>query len=83
MEKETALKIAKVLLTVATDFWKFSGANAFDYDYWYGISPEWDVNIFWCDVDNQMEATLYPVDSEGNTKVCFADADMIFPIDKS
>jgi hypothetical protein len=37
-----------------------------DYEYWYGISDDWDVNIFSQD-DNVLHCDLYEVDDEGNT----------------
>jgi len=69
MEKTMAIQVGTILLTALDEFWReVYSPNLEEFDWWYGISKEWDVNIYWCDIDNRLEGSLYPVDENGNTK---------------
>jgi hypothetical protein len=74
MEKETAKKIASIVLCSMNELWDvtkdcFPEINKpevlADWDYWYGISEDWDLNI-WGGFGNRLHATIYPV-VNGNT----------------
>lgn len=74
MEKDTAKKIASIVLCSMEELWRvtqdvypnISKPEVFaDWDYWYGISDDWDLNI-WGGFGNKLHATIYPV-VDGNT----------------
>ena len=69
MKKELAIQVGTILLTALDDFWRecYSPNLGEDFDWWYGISNDWDVNISWSFVQNRLIGSLYPVDKSGNT----------------
>jgi len=86
MTQDEALRIASMMLDAMCDLKDTAenaicneGGNIFvvfrDYDYWYGISKDWDVNIY-SGEDAVLHATLYPV-VNGDT-----DTAVMIPVDK-
>jgi hypothetical protein len=76
MDKTMAIQVCTILLTALDEFWReVYSPNLEGFDWWYGISKDWDINVFWCDKHMRLEGSLYPVDKDGNTKT-----DTIIPL---
>ena len=59
INKDTAIIIAKMLYNSINHTMSIENYSLDDFDYWYGISKNWDVNI-WID-EVKLHCTLYPV----------------------
>lgn len=76
MDKTMAIQVGTILLTALDEFWRECySPNLDEFDWWYGISKDWDVNVFWCYTHKRLEGSLYPVDEDGNIKT-----DVIIPL---
>jgi hypothetical protein len=79
MTEEQAKRIASMMLDAASEAREFArktDGTFFDgFDYWYGISEDWDVNIF-CGDDEVLKATISPV-VNGDT-----DTVVMIPVDR-
>ncbi len=61
ISQDTACIIGDIIWNCMMEIWK-DVKHKTDFDYWYGIAPNWDINL-WCSDDDILHCTVYPVEN--------------------